>query len=107
MLVFEKWNFNRMYISYRPLIASSFLFFTLSILNPVHALPLVGFFSEFFCFIGCLTLLLFLFKIKIEVPRIILPLFLILLIPLIQFSLGYVFFFFNAFFLLYTYYSFY
>ncbi len=87
-----------MYISYRPLITISFLFFTLSILNPVHALPLVGFFSEFFCFIGCLTLLPFLFKIKIEVPRIILPLFLILLIPLIQFSLGYVFFFFNAFF---------
>lgn len=85
-------------MSHRPLIAISFLFFCLSILNPVHTLPWGSFFSEFFCFIAALILLPILFKSNIEIPKITLPFLIISFIPLIQFLSDQIFYFSVAFF---------
>lgn len=85
-------------MSHRPLIAISFLFFCLSILNPVHTLPWGSFFSEFFCFIAALILLPILFKSNIEIPKITLPFLIISFIPLIQFLSDKIFYFSVAFF---------
>lgn len=95
----DKWNFSRIHdMLHRPLIAISFLFFCLSILNPVHTLPWGSFFSEFFCFIAALILLPVLFKSSIEVPKITLPFLLISFIPLLQFLCDQIFYFSTAFF---------
>lgn len=83
---------------YRTLIAISFFFFCLSILNPVHTLPWAGFFSEFLCFIASLLLLPCLFKQDIKIPKITLPLLIISFIPLLQFLFGKIFYFSIAFF---------
>lgn len=83
-------------MSYRPLIAISFLFFCLSILNPVHTLPWVGFFSEASAFIGMLLLLPLLFNRQLKVPKITIPFVFFSILPLIQYTLGQIFFFSNA-----------
>jgi len=85
-------------MSYRPLFSISFLFFCLSILNPVHTQPWAGFFSEFFCFVAFWMLLPIFLNKKIKIPIILTPLLLISFIPLVQFNLGQVFFFSNSFF---------
>ncbi|GAA5630495.1 hypothetical protein Acal02_01095 [Acinetobacter calcoaceticus] len=85
-------------MSHCPLIAISFLFFCLSILNPVHTLPWGSFFSEFFCFVAALILLSLLFRSHIEIPKITLPFLLISAIPLLQLSCSQIFYFSIAFF---------
>lgn len=81
---------------YNPLLIISFLFFCLSVLNPIHTLPWSSFFSEFSMFIGIFLLLPFLFKEKIIVPKISLPFLFISVIPLIQYCFGQIFFYSNA-----------
>lgn len=81
---------------YNPLLIISFLFFCLSILNPIHTPPWPSFFSEFSMFIGISLLLPFLFKEKIIVPKISLPFLFISVIPLIQYFFGQIFFYSNA-----------
>lgn len=85
-------------MSYRPLIAISFFFFCLSILNPVHTLPWAGFFSEFLCFVASVLLLPCLFRYKTKIPKNIIPILFITLIPIVQFIFGQIYFFSTAFF---------
>lgn len=83
---------------FRLIYIFSFIFLLLSILNPIHTLPWVGFFSEFSCYIAgwLLTLSLCFFKNKIPVD--IIPFVIILLVPLMQYIFGEIFFFSNFFF---------
>ena len=86
-------SFSRLF---QPLLIISFLFFCLSILNPVHTRPWPGFFSELFAFIGVILLLPILWQKKVVVPRISLPFLFIAFIPLVQYGFGQIFFYSNA-----------
>lgn len=83
---------------FRLIFIFSFIFFFLSILNPIHTLPWPSFFSEFFCYIAGWLLLLNLYFYKIELNIDIVPFLFILFIPLIQYLFGEIFFFSNLFF---------
>ncbi|MGE8559472.1 MAG: Wzy polymerase domain-containing protein [Acinetobacter sp.] len=85
-----------LHMSYLPLITISFLFFCFSILNPVHTLPWPGFFSETSAFIAILLLLPLCFNRQLKVPKITIPFFFILILPLIQYAFGQIFFFSNV-----------
>lgn len=86
-------SFSRLF---QPLLIISFLFFCLSILNPVHTRPWPGFFSELCSFLGIIFLLPFLWLKKIIVPRVSIPFLFISLIPLLQYGLGQIFFYSEA-----------
>lgn len=81
---------NRLFVFF------SFVFFCLSILNPVHTLPWAGFFSEASAFIAILLLLPLLFNRQLKVPEITIPFVFLSTVPLIQYALGQIFFFSNA-----------
>lgn len=80
----------------RLLLIISFVFFCLSVLNPVHTRPWPGFFSELFSFLAIIFILPFLWQKHVVVPRISLPFLLISLIPLVQYSFGQIFFYSEA-----------
>jgi O-antigen ligase len=86
----------RLEVLFRPLLIISFIFFCLSILNPVHTRPWPSFFSELFAFIGIILLLPSLWYKKIILPRISIPFLCIAFIPLVQYGLGQIFFYSNA-----------
>ena len=85
-----------MKILHRPLLVISFSFFCLSILNPLHNLPWVGFFSEFSAFLGMLLLIPILFNCNILIPKISLFFVLVAIFPLTQYAFGQVFYLSNA-----------
>ena len=83
-------------MTHRLFIFFSFVFFCLSILNPVHTLPWAGFFSEASVFIGILLLLPLLFNRQLKVPKFTIPFVFLSILPLIQYASGQIFFFSNA-----------
>lgn len=83
---------------FRLIFIFSFIFFFLSILNPIHTLPWPSFFSEFFCYIAGWLLILKLYFYKVELTIDIVPFLFIVFIPLIQYLFGEIFFFSNFFF---------
>lgn len=78
---------------------SIILFFVLlgiSYLVPLHYNPWLTFLSEILVFSSCCFFFLSFYKEKIVLPKILIPIFLLSLLPLIQYSLGKVYFFSNA-----------
>lgn len=80
----------------RIIIFFSFIFFCISILNPIHTLPWAAFFSETFAFIAMILLLSLLFKNKIQIPNETIPFLLIALIPATQYQFDQIFFLSNV-----------
>lgn len=63
------------------------------ILNPSHYRPWAGFLSEIFAFLSLLLLLFVFYNKKVLIPKLVIPVFLIALVPICQFSLGQIFYF--------------
>ncbi|MBJ9984093.1 O-antigen ligase C-terminal domain-containing protein [Acinetobacter sp. S40] len=62
-------------------------------LNPAHYRPWAGFLSEFLAFISLLVLFFIFLNKKILVPKLLIPIFLIALIPIFQFFSGQIYYF--------------
>lgn len=89
--------FNSLYFSQNYIkiffIASVCFYVFLSILNPSHTLPWVSFYSEKYCFIALILLMLYMMFTFIEIPKIIIPILLIIIIPIFQYFLGIIVFY--------------
>lgn len=81
---------NRLFIYF------SFIFFCLSVLNPIHMQPWGGFFSEGFAFIAVLLLSLLLINKKLNIAKVTLPFLFISVLPLFQYVFNQIFFSSNA-----------
>ncbi|MDM1338032.1 O-antigen ligase C-terminal domain-containing protein [Acinetobacter indicus] len=73
-----------------------FILLGISYLVPIHYNPWLTFLSEILVFSSCVFLFLAFYKEKIILPRILIPLFLLSLLPLFQYFFGQVYFFSHA-----------
>lgn len=78
------------------LIILFFILLGISYLVPIHYNPWLTFLSEILVFSSCVFLFLAFFKEKIILPKILIPLFLLSLLPLFQYFFGQVYFFSHA-----------
>lgn len=79
-------------------IAFTCFFIFISILNPSHTLPWVSFYSEKYCFVSLIFLMLYMSFTSIQIPKLIIPIFLIVIIPIFQYFLGVIIFYETVFF---------
>ena len=75
------------------IISTSSILYILLLLIPVHYQPWASFLQEIVAFIALLLLLLLFIHKKILVPKLVIPTFIVALIPVFQFFLGQIFYY--------------